>query len=148
MTRRGWQCSRSKHRTWVLTALCRLRCMLPLRFPCRQTLKPAFVLVSRNRAPITWLLCVDVLCSNVPFARLKDLMGSSAVGIHTMWNGASITRHLRTATFERVPEWRFVVGCGIFSEHFGIGVVEMMAAGLGVVSSTSVPIPKGSTLAG
>ena len=30
------------------------------------------------------------------------------------------------------------------SEHFGIGVVEMMAAGLGVVSSTSVSASKGS----
>jgi glycosyltransferase involved in cell wall biosynthesis len=41
---------------------------------------------------------------NVPFARLLELMGEAAVGIHTMWN-----------------------------EHFGIGVVEMMAAGLATV---------------
>ena len=34
---------------------------------------------------------------NLSFPRLKELMGESAVGIHTMWN-----------------------------EHFGIGVVEMM----------------------
>merc|ERR1740124_2100670 len=38
---------------------------------------------------------------NQPYPVLKQLFGQASVGIHTMWN-----------------------------EHFGIGVVEMMAAGL------------------
>jgi len=41
-------------------------------------------------------------------ARLGELMAGAAVGIHTMWN-----------------------------EHFGIGVVEMMAAGLATVAHDS-----------
>lgn len=45
---------------------------------------------------------------NLPVARVHQLLGSASVGLHTMWN-----------------------------EHFGIGVVEMMAAGLAVVAHDS-----------
>lgn len=53
-------------------------------------------------------LCEDLSVSkevefhlNIPFSQLKDLLSQSTIGIHTMWN-----------------------------EHFGIGVVEFMAAGV------------------
>ena len=42
---------------------------------------------------------------NAPFTQLQALLSRSSIGIHTMWN-----------------------------EHFGISVVEMMAAGLVVVA--------------
>lgn len=45
---------------------------------------------------------------NLPYAELRRLMGSAAVGLHTMWN-----------------------------EHFGIAVVEMLAAGVAVVAHNS-----------
>lgn len=45
---------------------------------------------------------------NQPYAALKDYLSRASVGIHTMWN-----------------------------EHFGIGVVEMMAAGLVTVAHDS-----------
>ena len=45
---------------------------------------------------------------NQPYPVLKDYLGRASVGIHTMWN-----------------------------EHFGIGVVEMMAAGLVTVAHNS-----------
>ena len=45
---------------------------------------------------------------NQPYSVVKDWFGKASVGIHTMWN-----------------------------EHFGIGVVEMMAAGLLVVAHNS-----------
>ncbi|GMI57346.1 hypothetical protein TeGR_g1494 [Tetraparma gracilis] len=45
---------------------------------------------------------------NQPYSVLKDYLGKSSVGLHCMWN-----------------------------EHFGIGVVEMMAAGLVVVAHDS-----------
>ncbi|KAK3099430.1 hypothetical protein FSP39_004183 [Pinctada imbricata] len=45
---------------------------------------------------------------NVSFDRLKELMSESVIGLHTMWN-----------------------------EHFGIGVVEMMAAGTIVLAHDS-----------
>jgi len=45
---------------------------------------------------------------NQPFPVLKDYFGRASVGLHTMWN-----------------------------EHFGIGVVEMMAAGLITVAHNS-----------
>jgi alpha-1,2-mannosyltransferase len=45
---------------------------------------------------------------NVPYSSIKACLQESAVGIHTMWN-----------------------------EHFGIGIVEMMAAGLLVVAHNS-----------
>ena len=45
---------------------------------------------------------------NQPYSVLKDYLGRASVGIHTMWN-----------------------------EHFGIGVVEMMAAGLVTVAHDS-----------
>lgn len=45
---------------------------------------------------------------NVPFAELLELLGRASVGLHTMW-----------------------------CEHFGIGVVELMAAGLVVVAHDS-----------
>ena len=41
-------------------------------------------------------------------AAVRELLGMASVGLHTMWN-----------------------------EHFGIGVVEMMAAGLAVVAHDS-----------
>lgn len=106
MTKRGWRCSRSRQRTWVLTARCRSRCMLPLRFFAGTLFKhaSASVLASSNRTHSASLYgCSSAamfLCSNVPFARLKELMGSSAVGIHTMWNGTSITRHECIAIFQ------------------------------------------------
>ena len=59
---------------------------------------------------------------NGPYATLRDLLSTSSIGIHTMWN-----------------------------EHFGIGVVEMMAAGLITIAHNSGG-PKtdiiGPTLAG
>lgn len=45
---------------------------------------------------------------NQPFPVLKDYFGTASVGLHTMWN-----------------------------EHFGIGVVEMMAAGLITIAHNS-----------
>lgn len=45
---------------------------------------------------------------NQPYSSVKDWLGRASVGLHTMWN-----------------------------EHFGIGVVEMMAAGLLVVAHDS-----------
>jgi alpha-1,2-mannosyltransferase len=45
---------------------------------------------------------------NQPFPVLKDFFGTASVGLHTMWN-----------------------------EHFGIGVVEMMAAGLITIAHNS-----------
>lgn len=45
---------------------------------------------------------------NQPYSVVKDWLGRSSVGLHTMWN-----------------------------EHFGIGIVEMMAAGLLVVAHAS-----------
>ena len=45
---------------------------------------------------------------NVPYSTIKTCLEESSVGIHTMWN-----------------------------EHFGIGIVEMMAAGLLVVAHNS-----------
>lgn len=45
---------------------------------------------------------------NVPFIRMKRFLAHSSVGLHTMWN-----------------------------EHFGISIVEMMAAGLVVVAHNS-----------
>ncbi|XP_041359007.1 GDP-Man:Man(3)GlcNAc(2)-PP-Dol alpha-1,2-mannosyltransferase-like isoform X2 [Gigantopelta aegis] len=48
---------------------------------------------------------------NVSFTELKQLMGSSTVGLHTMWN-----------------------------EHFGIGIVELMAAGcIGLAHNSGGP---------
>lgn len=47
-------------------------------------------------------------CVNQPFSAIADYLSRSTVGIHTMWN-----------------------------EHFGIGIVEMMAAGLIVVAHNS-----------
>ncbi|XP_067941776.1 GDP-Man:Man(3)GlcNAc(2)-PP-Dol alpha-1,2-mannosyltransferase-like [Watersipora subatra] len=47
-------------------------------------------------------------CLNVPFSVLKEKMAESTVGIHTMWN-----------------------------EHFGIGVVELMAGGTIVLAHKS-----------
>lgn len=46
--------------------------------------------------------------TNVPFSELKDWLARSLAGIHTMWN-----------------------------EHFGIGVVEYMAAGVVTVANNS-----------
>jgi len=45
---------------------------------------------------------------NEPYSTLKDYFGKASIGIHTMWN-----------------------------EHFGIGVVEMMAAGLVTIAHNS-----------
>ena len=45
---------------------------------------------------------------NAPFSKMQALMASSSIGLHTMWN-----------------------------EHFGISVVEMMAAGMVVVAHRS-----------
>ncbi len=45
---------------------------------------------------------------NAPFSKMEALMASSSIGLHTMWN-----------------------------EHFGISVVEMMAAGMVVVAHRS-----------
>jgi alpha-1,2-mannosyltransferase len=47
-------------------------------------------------------------CVNQPFSVIADFLRRSTVGVHTMWN-----------------------------EHFGIGIVEMMAAGLIVVAHNS-----------
>ena len=47
-------------------------------------------------------------CVNQPYSKIRDSLGVASVGIHTMWN-----------------------------EHFGIGIVEMMAAGLIVVAQNS-----------
>ena len=47
-------------------------------------------------------------CVNQPYTVIRHWLGRSSVGIHTMWN-----------------------------EHFGIGIVEMMAAGLLVVAHNS-----------
>ena len=47
-------------------------------------------------------------CVNEPYATIKHWLGQASVGLHTMWN-----------------------------EHFGIGIVEMMAAGLLVVAHNS-----------
>lgn len=46
--------------------------------------------------------------TNIPIAELRDALGSATAGLHTMWN-----------------------------EHFGIGVVEMMAAGVFTVAHNS-----------
>ena len=48
------------------------------------------------------------LVANAPYARVTELLSRASVGLHTMWN-----------------------------EHFGISVVEMMAAGLVVVAHDS-----------
>ena len=47
-----------------------------------------FVFCRNSPVTLTRQLTFVGVCSNVSFARLKELMGSSAVGIHTMWNGA------------------------------------------------------------
>ena len=47
-------------------------------------------------------------CVNQPYSTIRHWLGQASVGIHTMWN-----------------------------EHFGIGIVEMMAAGLIVVAHNS-----------
>ena len=49
---------------------------------------------------------------DLPFDQVIDEMAQAKIGIHTMWN-----------------------------EHFGIGVVEMMAAGLVVIGKTSSLTP-------
>ena len=45
---------------------------------------------------------------NLSLSELRELLGSAAVGLHTMWN-----------------------------EHFGIGVVEMLAAGVATIAHRS-----------
>jgi alpha-1,2-mannosyltransferase len=49
-----------------------------------------------------------VFCVNQPYSVVEDWLGKASVGIHTMWN-----------------------------EHFGIGVVEMMSAGLITIAHDS-----------
>ena len=49
-----------------------------------------------------------VFAPNLPYSALRELLGHAAVGLHTMWN-----------------------------EHFGIGVVEMLAAGVGTIAHRS-----------
>ena len=49
-----------------------------------------------------------VFAPNLPYAALQLLLGHAAVGLHTMWN-----------------------------EHFGIGVVEMLAAGVATIAHRS-----------
>ena len=49
-----------------------------------------------------------VFAPNLKYSELIELLGHSAVGLHTMWN-----------------------------EHFGIGVVEMLAAGVATIAHNS-----------
>lgn len=68
--------------------------------------------------------CVEFVV-NAPYARLRELMQTVSVGIHCMWN-----------------------------EHFGISIVEMMAAGMIMVAHNSggpekdimVPLSTGETV--
>ncbi|CAE7642624.1 alg11, partial [Symbiodinium sp. KB8] len=75
---------------------------------CRNAEDEAFVAGLRQRAQQLGLEDAVEFRLNVPFAELQAALAQGTLGLHTMWN-----------------------------EHFGIGVVEMMASGLITIAHNS-----------
>merc|ERR1719453_1759199 len=92
---------------------------------CRGDDDKALLDTLKNKAQALGITERVEFCVNVPFPELKCSFSRASVGIHTMWN-----------------------------EHFGIGVVEMMAAGLITIGHDSggpkedIIVPMGGEITG